>query len=89
MHQQCLVAEFENTQKARVGLQVLGKAGFDQNQVSTISRCDDPELENLAKLAEGGADNPGSVSGAGDEQCGRARGERECNDGCSRQRGRA
>jgi len=65
MHQQCLVAEFKNTQKARVGLEVLAKAGFDQDQVSFISRSDDPELANLAKLAEGGADNPGSVSGAG------------------------
>ena len=65
MHQQCLVAEFENTQKARVGLQVLGKAGFDQNQVSYISRSDDPELESLTKLKGDGAVNARGVSKAG------------------------
>jgi len=31
MHQQCLVTEFENTHKARLGLQVLAKVGFDQD----------------------------------------------------------
>lgn len=65
MHQQCLIAEFENTQKARLGLLVLSKAGFGQEQVSFVSRSDDPELDNLGKLKEGGADNLGSVSAAG------------------------
>lgn len=61
MHDQCIIAEFENTQTARLGLQVLAKAGYGEDQLSFVSRSDDAELEEITKLAE---DAPGKGAGA-------------------------
>lgn len=65
MYDQCIIAEFENTQKARLGLEVLAKAGYGEDQVSFVSRSDDPQLGNVAKLEKDAADEGEGSTGAG------------------------
>ena len=52
MYQQCIIAQFADTQKARLGLEVLAKAGFDETHVSFVSRHDDPALAGILKLEQ-------------------------------------
>ncbi len=65
MDQQCVIAQFENVDKARLGLQVLAKAGFGEKQVSFVSRSDAPELAEIGKLREGAAESADSSTGSG------------------------
>lgn len=65
MNMQCIIAEYENVSKARIGLEVLAKDGFGEEQVSFVCRSDAPELGEIAELREEAADNVGSAPGAG------------------------
>ena len=65
MYAQCLVAEFRNRKNARACLEILGKAGFEEEAVSLVSRADDPHLEELGLMQDDGAENIGSSKGAG------------------------
>jgi hypothetical protein len=65
MHEKCIVAEFQDSEKARLGLQILAKAGFDPTQVSFIARRDDPALAELGKLEKDAAEGLRTTSGAG------------------------
>jgi uncharacterized membrane protein len=47
-----LVAEFANLKTAKLGLEVLAKAGYGKNQVSFISRSDDPALAEIVEVDE-------------------------------------
>lgn len=47
MEYECVVAEYEDYAKARIGLEVLDMRGFTSDQVSVISRND---LENISEL---------------------------------------
>lgn len=50
---QCVIAEFQDLKTAKLGLEILEKAGFDHNHISVITRRDDPELEGLEGLGDG------------------------------------
>lgn len=65
MQQQCIIAQFENVTKARLGLEVLAKAGFGQDQVSFVSRSDAPELAAIGKLRQEADAETDSSAGAG------------------------
>jgi hypothetical protein len=65
MHPQCVIAQFESVERARLGLQVLAKAGFGEDQVSFVSRSDASELGEIGKLREDAADNTDSSASAG------------------------
>ena len=49
MEYQCVVAEYENYQKARIGLEVLDMRGFTADQVSVISRDDVGNISELER----------------------------------------
>lgn len=65
MQQQCVIAQFKNVDKARLALEVLAKAGFDQDHVSFVSRSDAPELADIGKLREKSSDAKDSSASAG------------------------
>lgn len=65
MHRQCVVAQFKNVEKARLGLQVLAKAGFGQDHVSFVSRSDAPELAEFEKLRKEAAEDIDNSASAG------------------------
>lgn len=52
MEDQCVVAEYANYEKARIGLEVLDMRGFTDDTVSVISKSSDtnvPELERARR----------------------------------------
>lgn len=49
MEYQCVVAEYEDYDKARVGLEVLDLRGFTADQVSVISKNDVEEIRELER----------------------------------------
>ena len=53
MSERCLIAEFASRDDARLGLEVLEKADFDSQQVSTVYRKEDHEIDELAEQGEG------------------------------------
>lgn len=65
MFEQCVIAQFKDVPSARLGLEVLAKAGFGVDQVSFVSRTDAPEFEEFARLREQTASNTGSSAGVG------------------------
>ncbi len=65
MSTQCVIAEFSNVSSARVGLEVLAKAGYGEDHVSFVSRTDAPELAEIEKLCEQATGNVGTATGAG------------------------
>lgn len=65
MIEQCVIAEFKDVPTARLGLEVLAKAGFGEKHVSFVGRSDAPELKEIGKLRDHAADNVGNATGAG------------------------
>jgi uncharacterized membrane protein len=65
MDSQCIIAEFETTDKAQLGLEVLAKAGYGEQNVSFVSRNDDPQLGKIVKLEQDASNPVSTVSGAG------------------------
>ncbi len=48
----CLIAEYETTAAAKVGLEVLEKNGFTLEKVSVVSSADDPAATHLRDLQD-------------------------------------
>lgn len=46
----CLIAEFDHSEAAKVGLEVLEKNGFTLENVSVVSSVSDPAAEHLHEL---------------------------------------
>jgi len=65
MENQCIIAEFETTEKARLGLEVLAKAGYGERNVSFVTRNDDPQLGKIVKLEQDASNPVSTASGAG------------------------
>lgn len=65
MYEQCIIAQFDNTEKARLALEVLAKAGYGEQQVSFVSRSEDPQLGNVSEMERDAADEGGGSAGAG------------------------
>ncbi len=40
MYSECIIAQFDDVQKARLGLEVLAKAGYGEEYVSVVTRHD-------------------------------------------------
>lgn len=57
MHDQCVIAEYESAEQARIGLEVLEKAGFTTEAVSVVTRRNDSAGE-LAHLDRDAAEQP-------------------------------
>ena len=53
MSERCLIAEFSSRDDARLALEVLEKADFDAQQVSTVYRKEDHAIDDLAEQGEG------------------------------------
>lgn len=60
-----LIADFDSAEKARLGLEILAKAGYGEQHVSFVARSDAPELQQIAKLGEKHSSPTGIWSGAG------------------------
>lgn len=57
MQSQCVIAEYHSVDRARVGLEVLGKMRLGPEHVSVVRRGDEEELQHLAELQEDEAQN--------------------------------
>jgi len=57
-HHQCLVAEFSSVEDADVGCKVLESADFDNETVSIVTRSNDQEVKDVAKLKDETAASP-------------------------------
>lgn len=62
---ECIVAEFENFKAARLGLEILDKAGFDAEEVSFVSRSDDPTLVAISSVEASAKEEVTLTSGSG------------------------
>ena len=65
MHPECIIAEFDDVEKARLGLEVLATAGYGEEHVSVVTRRDDPAISDFVKVDNGLSDSEGAKSGAG------------------------
>lgn len=65
MHEECIIAEFADAETARLGLEVLAKAGYGENHVSIVARHDEPALRDVDELEKKKADSSGVGSGVG------------------------
>ena len=65
MKSECIIAEFEDAETARLGLEVLAKAGYGADHVSIVTRHDHPALKDGSKPEQNAADSKEVASSAG------------------------
>lgn len=65
MYSECIIAQFDDVEKARLGLEVLAKAGYGAENVSVVTLHDDPAIHDSSQLEKSHDDSQGIISGAG------------------------
>jgi hypothetical protein len=73
MYSECIIALFDETEKARLGLEILTKAGYGADHISIVTLHDDPAISDASTNSGSGAgeleksteDSKGVAAGAG------------------------
>lgn len=65
MPTQCLIAEYASFDDAKVALEVLATDHFTEDDVSMVTRSDDPAMQEIRQLEDRHSGSPSSAKAAG------------------------
>ena len=65
MQDECVVAEFKDRDSARLGLEVLARAGYGEDHISVVTKQTDSEVQDIDELEKTKTDSRGVPGGIG------------------------